>query len=76
MLESIKAGARGFVVRPFLPDRVIEAVGKASSSPHLRVLREPASGGLSSFWGAGRALGANFGWVGMAKGRFIPRGVD
>jgi two-component system, chemotaxis family, chemotaxis protein CheY len=29
VLESIKAGARDFVVKPFQPDRVIEAVGKA-----------------------------------------------
>ena len=28
-LESIKAGAKDFVVKPFQPDRVIEAVGKA-----------------------------------------------
>ena len=29
VLESIKAGARDFVVKPFQADRVIEAVGKA-----------------------------------------------
>ena len=29
VLESIKAGARDFVVKPFQPDRVLEAVGKA-----------------------------------------------
>ena len=29
VLESIKAGALDFVVKPFQPDRVIEAVGKA-----------------------------------------------
>lgn len=29
VLESIKAGARDFVVKPFQPDRVIDAVGKA-----------------------------------------------
>ena len=29
VLESIKAGAKDFVVKPFQPDRVIEAVGKA-----------------------------------------------
>ena len=29
VLESIKAGARDFVVKPFEPDRVLEAVGKA-----------------------------------------------
>ena len=29
VLESIKAGAKVFVVKPFQPDRVIEAVGKA-----------------------------------------------
>ena len=29
VLESIKLGARDFVVKPFQPDRVIEAVGKA-----------------------------------------------
>jgi two-component system chemotaxis response regulator CheY len=31
VLESIKAGARDFVVKPFQPDRVLEAVGKALS---------------------------------------------
>ena len=29
VLESIKAGARDFVVKPFQSDRVLEAVGKA-----------------------------------------------
>ena len=29
VLESIKAGAKDFVVKPFQPDRVIHAVGKA-----------------------------------------------
>ena len=29
VLESIRAGARDFVVKPFQADRVIEAVGKA-----------------------------------------------
>jgi two-component system chemotaxis response regulator CheY len=29
VLESIKCGARDFVVKPFQADRVIEAVGKA-----------------------------------------------
>jgi len=29
VLESIKAGARDFVVKPFQPDRVLDAVGKA-----------------------------------------------
>lgn len=29
VLESIKAGARDFVVKPFQPDRVLEAIGKA-----------------------------------------------
>ena len=29
VLESIKAGARDFVVKPFQPQRVLEAVGKA-----------------------------------------------
>ena len=29
VLESIKAGARDFVVKPFQPARVLEAVGKA-----------------------------------------------
>ena len=29
VLESIKLGAKDFVVKPFQPDRVIEAVGKA-----------------------------------------------
>ena len=29
VLESIKLGAKDFVVKPFKPDRVIEAVGKA-----------------------------------------------
>jgi two-component system chemotaxis response regulator CheY len=29
VLESIKAGARDFVVKPFKADRVLEAIGKA-----------------------------------------------
>jgi two-component system, chemotaxis family, chemotaxis protein CheY len=29
VLESIRLGAKDFVVKPFQPDRVIEAVGKA-----------------------------------------------
>jgi two-component system, chemotaxis family, chemotaxis protein CheY len=29
VLESIKAGAKDFVVKPFQPDRVLEAVNKA-----------------------------------------------
>ena len=29
VLESIKLGARDFVVKPFKPERVLEAVGKA-----------------------------------------------
>ena len=29
MLESIKAGAKDFVVKPFQADRVLEAIGKA-----------------------------------------------
>jgi two-component system chemotaxis response regulator CheY len=29
VLESIKLGAKDFVVKPFKPDRVIDAVGKA-----------------------------------------------
>ncbi len=29
VLESIKAGAKDFVVKPFQPDRVLDAVGKA-----------------------------------------------
>jgi two-component system, chemotaxis family, chemotaxis protein CheY len=29
VLESIKCGARDFVVKPFQADRVVEAVGKA-----------------------------------------------
>ncbi len=29
VLESIKLGAKDFVVKPFQPDRVIDAVGKA-----------------------------------------------
>ena len=29
LLEAIKLGAKDFVVKPFQPDRVIEAVGKA-----------------------------------------------
>lgn len=29
VLESIKAGARDFVVKPFQADRVLEAIGKA-----------------------------------------------
>ena len=31
VLESIKAGAKDFVVKPFQPDRVLDAVGKALS---------------------------------------------
>lgn len=31
VLESIKSGARDFVVKPFQADRVLEAVGKALS---------------------------------------------
>jgi two-component system chemotaxis response regulator CheY len=29
VLEAIKAGAKDFVVKPFQPDRVVEAIGKA-----------------------------------------------
>ncbi len=29
MIESIKLGAKDFVVKPFQPDRLLEAVGKA-----------------------------------------------
>jgi two-component system, chemotaxis family, chemotaxis protein CheY len=29
VLESIKAGAKDFVVKPFKPDRVLDAIGKA-----------------------------------------------
>ena len=29
VIESIKLGARDFVVKPFAPDRLLEAVGKA-----------------------------------------------
>ena len=29
VLESIKSGAKDFVVKPFQPDRVLEAIGKA-----------------------------------------------
>jgi two-component system chemotaxis response regulator CheY len=29
VLEAIKSGAKDFVVKPFQPDRVLEAVGKA-----------------------------------------------
>jgi two-component system chemotaxis response regulator CheY len=29
VLEAVKSGARDFVVKPFQPDRVIDAVGKA-----------------------------------------------
>jgi two-component system, chemotaxis family, chemotaxis protein CheY len=29
VLEAVKAGARDFVVKPFQPERVLEAVGKA-----------------------------------------------
>ena len=32
VLESIKLGARDFVVKPFKPERVLEAVGKALAS--------------------------------------------
>ncbi len=31
VLESIKIGAKDFVVKPFQPDRVLEAIGKALS---------------------------------------------
>jgi two-component system chemotaxis response regulator CheY len=31
VLESIKLGARDFVVKPFQPERVLEAVGKAQA---------------------------------------------
>ena len=29
VLEAIKAGAKDFVVKPFQPDRVVDAIGKA-----------------------------------------------
>lgn len=29
VLESIKSGARDFIVKPFQPERVLEAIGKA-----------------------------------------------
>jgi two-component system, chemotaxis family, chemotaxis protein CheY len=29
VLEAIKAGAKDFVVKPFQPDRVLDAIGKA-----------------------------------------------
>ena len=29
VLEAIKPGAKDFVVKPFQPDRVLEAIGKA-----------------------------------------------
>jgi two-component system chemotaxis response regulator CheY len=29
VLESIKAGAKDFVVKPFQPERVLDALGKA-----------------------------------------------
>jgi two-component system chemotaxis response regulator CheY len=31
VLEAIKAGAKDFVVKPFQPDRVLDAIGKALS---------------------------------------------
>jgi two-component system chemotaxis response regulator CheY len=31
VIESIQAGARDFIVKPFQPDRVVEAVQKALS---------------------------------------------
>ncbi|HET6689378.1 MAG TPA: response regulator, partial [Miltoncostaeaceae bacterium] len=31
VIESIQAGARDFIVKPFQPDRVLEAVQKALS---------------------------------------------
>jgi two-component system chemotaxis response regulator CheY len=29
VLESIKSGAKDFVVKPFQPERVLDAIGKA-----------------------------------------------
>jgi len=29
VLEAIKAGAKDFVVKPFQPERVLDAIGKA-----------------------------------------------
>jgi two-component system chemotaxis response regulator CheY len=29
VIDAIQAGARDFIVKPFQPDRVLEAVGKA-----------------------------------------------
>jgi two-component system chemotaxis response regulator CheY len=29
VLEAIKSGAKDFVVKPFQPDRVLDAIGKA-----------------------------------------------
>jgi two-component system chemotaxis response regulator CheY len=31
VLEAIKSGAKDFVVKPFQPDRVLDAIGKALS---------------------------------------------
>ncbi len=44
VLESIKLGAKDFVVKPFQPDRVIDAVGKALSKGLNTVERLPITG--------------------------------
>ncbi len=31
VVEAIQAGARDFIVKPFQPDRVLEAMGKAAA---------------------------------------------
>src|SRR3954466_9608547 len=43
VLESIKLGARDFVVKPFQPERVLEAVGKAVAESPAPACRPPDS---------------------------------
>ena len=46
VLESIKLGAKDFVVKPFQPDRVLSAIGKALAlvpAPTTRLKSAPAA---------------------------------